>query len=131
MPRFEISFPDLPPSMNESRGGGYQGNRHAQHRVKKDLEGQLFVALMQGHVPRGLSRVTASAVLTFPTRRTRDPGNFRYMLEKALGDILKKQRYLEDDDESRFKFDDVTTAYEKGVRLTTVTLEVEADGGEW
>lgn len=122
--KFVISFPDLPESMNAKGGGGYKGNHYAQHRVKKSLEGQLFVALIQAKVPKRLSRVKATAVLTVPTRHRRDEGNYRYMLEKALGDILQTMNYLPDDDPEHFTFPELIFEYKKNVRNTAITLEV-------
>lgn len=81
--------------------------------------------LSNSKLPGNLTQVWASAVLTFPDKRKRDEGNFRFMLEKALGDILVTRGYLEDDDADRYSFQRLTFAEERGPKLTVLTLEVE------
>lgn len=120
----ELKIPgNLPPSMNSTRGAGAKGHWRAQHRAKQEWEGLIMVALLQAEVPRGLWSVEAKAVLTVPTRTRRDAGNFRFMLEKALGDTLVKCGYLPDDTPEHFTFPELTFEYEKGVKLTTIHLE--------
>ena len=52
---------------------------------------------MEQRVPRGLASVKAKATIRFKQRRRRDEGNFRALLEKALGDVLQAGGYLTDD----------------------------------
>ena len=76
-------------------------------------------------MPHPVERVHARAVLAFPTRRRRDEGNYRYALEKALGDALVAIGYLPDDTPDRFTFGDVTFA-KAPVTQTTLTIEWSA-----
>lgn len=59
---------------------------------------------MIAQVPRGLESVTATAELRFKQRRRRDEGNFRVILEKALGDALVEGGWLADDTADHFRF---------------------------
>lgn len=122
--KYELSLPDVPPSLNKfgSVGGG---TPWPYIRAKQKWEGMFSIALMQQAVPRGLARVIASATLTFKQKRRRDEGNFRFLLEKALGDTLTGGGWLADDTPDAFRFDRVTFNEERGDPLTIVTLEVE------
>lgn len=106
-----------PPSLNAIAG---RGNRWAFSRAKRQWQSDLATLLMVRAVPRGLIRVEASAVLTFPTRRRRDEGNFRVLLEKALGDALVEGGWLPDDTPEHFTFGAVTFAL--GHSRTAVAL---------
>jgi hypothetical protein len=68
---------DTPPSLNV-----VAGRRWDWAKAKRRWQSDLGLLLMAERLPRGLQRVEASAVLTFPTRRRRDEGNFRSLLEK-------------------------------------------------
>lgn len=59
---------------------------------------------MAKRVPRGLVKVEVSAVLTFPTNRRRDEGNYRTPLEKCIGDALVNGGWLRDDTPDAFTF---------------------------
>lgn len=96
-----------PPSLNQI---GYRSHWAVGRRHKRQWQNDLAVLLMARGVPRGLQRVEASAVLTFPTRRRRDEGNFRVLLEKALGDALVEGGWLPDDTAQHFTFGAVTFA---------------------
>jgi hypothetical protein len=121
---FQLSLHETPPSLNRFTGG----SRGPYHREKKKWQEQLGTALMVAKVPRKLSRVKASATVTFPVKRRRDEGNIRFLLEKALGDILVEGGWLPDDTPDAFTFGAVTVKIEKGKSLTTVDLEVEHGG---
>lgn len=118
---------NIPPSMNDP-AAGYRGNQYAGHRKKKEWEGLILVALMQAKVPAGDwgGKVTATAVLTVPNRIKRDQGNFRFLLEKALGDVLQTRGHIPDDGPDHFVFPELRFEHEKGVKRTTVLLEVTA-----
>ena len=47
-------------------------------------------------------------MLRFPARRRRDSGNYRVMLEKALGDALVEGGWLPDDTPEHYEFGGVT-----------------------
>ena len=104
-----------PPSLNV-----VAGHRWQWAKAKKMWQNDLALLLMAERLPRGLARVEASAVLTFPTRRRRDEGNFRALIEKSLGDALVEGRWLADDTPDRFSFGAVTFAL--GTPRTTIDL---------
>lgn len=118
---FRLELYETPPSLNRYAGGP----RGPYFRKKKEWQQQIGTALMVAGVPRGLSKVTATAVLTFPVRRRRDEGNLRFMLEKALGDMLVEGGWLPDDVGGVFEFSKLSFAPEPGEALTVIELEVE------
>lgn len=118
---FQLTLHETPPSLNRFTGGG----RGPYHRAKKQWQQQLGTALMVAGVPRGLRSVKANAVLTFPVKRRRDEGNLRFLLEKALGDILVEGGWLADDQGGDFEFGRLAFAEERGDPLTVIELEVE------
>lgn len=120
---YELSLPDVPASLNRV---GSRGRSHwAWTNEKKKWEGLIGIGLMQAKVPRGLMRVEATAILRFPTKRRRDEGNFRTMLEKALGDILVSGGWLPDDDPDCFSFRELSFDSDKGPAETRIRLKVE------
>lgn len=110
---------ETPPSLNVIAG---RGSRFAFAGAKRRWQTDLGLLLMAEALPRGLDRVEASAVLSFPTRRRRDEGNFRALLEKALGDALVEGGWLPDDTPDRFRFGAVTFA--TGPARTELELRV-------
>jgi hypothetical protein len=110
---------ETPPSLNVIAG---RGSRFAFANAKRRWQADLGLLLMAEAVPRNLERVEASAVLRFPTRRRRDEGNFRTLLEKALGDALVEGGWLPDDTPDRFSFGSVSFAH--GPTRTTLELRV-------
>lgn len=120
---YELSLPDVPPSLNAV---GSRGKSHwAFSNAKKKWEGMCFIALLEMKVPKGLERIEASAMLRFKSKRKRDEGNFRVLLEKALGDILVTGGWLEDDTPECYSFGTVEFDPERGDPLTLIRLEVQ------
>jgi hypothetical protein len=113
-----IAVEDVPPSLNAFGSG----NRWRFITEKKKWQHALVGALVEADAPRGLSKVRVEGKITFPDRRRRDQGNYRFMVEKALGDALTAIGVLEDDDWSRYSFGGLEAAYEKGVRRTELML---------
>jgi N6-adenosine-specific RNA methylase IME4 len=76
----------VPPSLNEVGG---RGGRTAFHRFKKLYQGlfeeQLMAEQARGTMPSRVDEVVARGLLVFTVRRDRDEGNYRTLLEKALG----------------------------------------------
>lgn len=102
-----LSAPGTPPSYNAAsmaRGAHWSAGR----KVKREWEETLGTALMVARVPRDVLRVEASAQLLFARRARRDSGNFRVLLEKALGDCLTAGGWLPDDTPDRYEFNAVT-----------------------
>lgn len=106
---------ETPPSLNR-----VAGRRWEWTKAKRRWQTDLGVLLMAERLPRGLQRVEASAVLTFPTNRRRDEGNYRSLLEKSLGDALVEGGWLDDDTPDYFAFNAVTFAL--GSARTTLDL---------
>lgn len=94
------------------------------HRIKKEWEGKLLAAMLKAKVPKGLSQVQATAHCRFKTSHKRDEGNFRWLLEKALGDALQLHGALDDDTVDEFTFPKLTIEPGKGKPRTVITLEV-------
>lgn len=120
---YELKLPGTPPSLNTTKG---QHWARAQ-KVKKEWEGMIYICLLEEHVPKDISRVQATATLYFTTERRRDEGNYRPVLEKALGDALQLG-WLDDDTPDKFRFGDidfvVNRQQPKSVR-TVIRLDVE------
>lgn len=95
-----------------------------QARIKRDIQREIEGELMAWRVPRRLSSVRATALLIFPLERRRDEGNYRSVLEKALGDALTNGGWLVDDTPDHFTFGELefqVTAGEPAVaRITLV-----------
>lgn len=112
----ELDIPELPPSMNDIVG---QGSRWRYTKSKKHW-GELLADLLP-RIDR-VESIYATGQLTFGRRGNRDQGNYRFMLEKALGDALQEVGILEDDQWNRYQFGDLTYAYEKDVQRTRLML---------
>lgn len=121
MPRATLSIPGTPPSLNQV---GYRSHWSVGRREKQKWEGFLAIALMEQRVPRGLKSVFASAELRFKQKRRRDEGNFRALLEKALGDVLQTG-WLPDDTPEYFRFGAVEFSAPCPEPLTIVHLDFE------
>lgn len=114
----ELVYRDTPPSLN---GMGLRGSHWKVTAAKKQWQQTLGLLLIESRLPRALTSVEASAVLRFPTRRRRDEGNFRWLLEKALGDALVPH-WIPDDTPDRYRFFGVEFDPETGPALTGVTV---------
>lgn len=114
---------DTPPSLNRV---GSRGSFREFARVKKRWEYDLWLLCTKRGRPK-CKHVQASAVLTFPTRRRRDEGNYRPMVEKALGDALQAAGWISDDTPDQFIFAELTFDPELGPNRTTITLYGELD----
>ena len=115
------SHPDhlgAPPSLNVFGSG----SQFLFQQKKKDWERVLTAKLEAASLPRPCARILVEAEAVFPDRSRRDQGNFRFLLEKALGDALTAGGWLEDDDWTRYEFGNLTYAYEKGVSATCLMI---------
>lgn len=117
--RTQLYYDDVPPSLNTI---GTRSDHWAVGKAKGRWQGIMEVLLLGSRLPRRQDVVHATASLRFPTRRIRDEGNFRWMLEKALGDALVVGGWLEGDDADRFTFGELTFEDEPGPPRTTVLL---------
>jgi hypothetical protein len=95
----QLLVPETPPSLNKL---GSRGSNFAWQREKKRWEGMCMISLLAERVPKKITAVRASATMGFKTNRRRDEGNFRYFLEKALGDVLQLG-WIPDDTPEHFR----------------------------
>ena len=123
MPRVSLRVPGTPPSFNAV---GLRSHWAVGRRHKLQWQEWLSIALMEQGVPRGLETVSATATLRFNQRRRRDEGNFRVILEKALGDALVEGRWLADDTPEHYRFGAVTLFAPVPQPETIVILEYAA-----
>jgi hypothetical protein len=98
--RATLSVPAVPPSLNQI---GYRSHWAVGRKAKQEWELWLLTVLLEQRVPKGLASVKASATIRFTQRRRRDEGNFRALLEKALGDVLQRG-WIEDDTTEHYRF---------------------------
>ena len=98
--RVALQIPAVPPSLNQI---GYRSHWAVGRKAKRDWEQWLSIALMEQRVPRGLKSVSATATIRFEQKRRRDEGNFRALIEKALGDVLQNG-WIEDDTPEHYRF---------------------------
>lgn len=120
MPAATLEIPGTPPSFNAI---GYRSHWAVGRRHKLQWQEWISTALMVEQVPRGLTSVTAAAEIRFKARRRRDEGNFRVILEKALGDALVEGGYLEDDTSEQFRFGALDLVAPADEPLTLVRLD--------
>jgi hypothetical protein len=109
----------VPPSLNV---GGSGQNHFTYQNTKKAWQAIMEKKLAETGLPRGLGRITVEGEMCFGDRADRDQGNFRYLVEKALGDMLEDQGYLENDAWARYEFGNLKYRYEKGVAYTKLML---------
>jgi hypothetical protein len=107
----------LPPSFNLLAGRTpqvYMGLKSAlqaiilKHLVSSDLE--------------QCSKIMVEGELTFPEPGNRDQGNFRVLLEKALGDALVEGGWIADDNWEMYEFGNLGYRVEPGVMRTRLLL---------
>jgi hypothetical protein len=97
------------------------GDTRAYLSMKKRLEA-VFAKRLRAAGLRPCGRIVVEGEATFPDRGRRDQGNFRVLLEKALGDALTAGGWLEDDDWTRYEFGGLAYRYEPGVSRTRLIL---------
>lgn len=114
-----FSYDDTPPSFNSV---GSRGGQQVFHRKKKEWQSIFETLLMSTGFPRDWQEMTVVVRLTFPEKRRRDEGNFRALLEKALGDALVNGRWIPDDTPEHFFFERVHFEQQTGKPKTTVEL---------
>ena len=119
--RATLSIPGTPPSFNAV---GFRTHWAIGRRHKQQWEQWLSIALLEQRVPRGLKSVRATATIRFKQRRRRDEGNFKPLLEKALGDVLQNG-WLPDDTPEHFRFGSVDLLAPVDRPETIVVLDYE------
>lgn len=114
-----VTYDDVPPSYNTFQRSHWS----KQARLKSTWQGTFEGLLVAAGLPRDrFASCEASAMLRFPTRTRRDEGNFKVMIEKALGDALVNGRWLPDDTHRHFRFTHAGFEEERGPRRTVLTL---------
>lgn len=90
--------------------------------AKKRWATVLTPLLEEAGMPKGLAGVMVEGEATFPDRAARDQGNYRVILEKALGDVLQEGGWITSDDWTRYSFGDLAYRYERGVSRTRLMI---------
>jgi len=111
-----------PDSFNVLASGAGSGNAMVYANLKANWQ-EIFTRLLdESGLPRGLKSVYVEGEITFPDHRDdRDQGNFRVIVEKALGDALEKGGWLPRDSWDHYEFGQLTKrerAGESAIRLT-------------
>lgn len=123
-----ITLDQTPPSLNRI---GARGNPRQFHRRKKGwqqlFEGELMLGSSSDVLPRRVDRVTVTGRLEFTTNRRRDEGNYRALLEKALGDALVNGGWLVDDTGDEFRFGELELEGGREQAQTILDLHWEID----
>lgn len=105
--------------------GGSGFNIHVFQGMKQAWQRRFFTLMTEAEVPSPLSRVTAEGMIVFPDRIGRDQGNFKFLIEKALGDALQEGGWLVDDEfypEPHYEFGGLVGKYVKDVAQTRIML---------
>lgn len=100
-----------PPSLNASGSGA---NHFAYQEAKKRWQAMLTGLLDLADLPKPCASILVEGQCCFPDLIRRDQGNFRYFIEKALGDALVTGGWLIDDDWDHYEFGGLARTYEKG-----------------
>lgn len=108
-----------PLSLNVAGSGG---NHFAYQAAKSAWQNRLHDLINDTGLPAGLARIVVEAEVCFPDRRRRDQGNFRYMLEKALGDALVAGGWIEKDTWTHYSFGGLERREDGGANRTRLTL---------
>jgi len=99
--------------------------------LKEQWEKALIAALDETELPKPCWSIMVEGEITFPAASgghagarggARDQGNFRFMLEKALGDALQQGGWLEDDNWDAYQFGNLSYRIEPGVSRTRLML---------
>ena len=88
-----------PPSMND---GGSGMDRMQFYELKRAWMRAIAIALAESGLERGLEAVNVEVLIGFDRYQERDEGNVRWMIEKALGDVLV-HGFLDDRPRSRLE----------------------------
>lgn len=108
-----------PQSLNVAGSGG---NHFAYQTAKHAWQERFAELLTAAGLPRDLAGVSVEGLVCFPDRHRRDQGNYRYLIEKALGDALVAGGWIEDDDWDRYSFGGLDYLYEKGESWTRLMV---------
>jgi hypothetical protein len=125
-PRFVIDVTRVPPSMNDN---AIRSHWRGFQKEKKSWQGEIEMLLMVERVKRGgYQRAVAGAFMQFAVRAARrDSGNYKGVVEKALGDALVNYGAIEDDDDKRYLFGGVEFLPDLGPPTTRIFLYLQPE----
>jgi hypothetical protein len=110
-----------PPSFNVWSGQGSTGTM-AYKGLKDQWQKLLLGLLLESPLGR-MTRVYVEGEITFPDAKSdRDQGNFRVLIEKALGDALVEGGYIRDDGWDQYQFGQLLMRLEPGESATRLML---------
>lgn len=107
---------------------GSRGGHHTYNAFKVAWQEVIAAQLETIGFPKGLyNSISAESLICFPKmpRVGRDQGNFRWLLEKCLGDALTLGGWIPDDSywpERHFEHGGLQMTYEPGVMYTRIML---------
>jgi hypothetical protein len=111
-----------PKSFNVLASGAGSGNFGVYDSMKSAWQA-IFLDLLKASGLEPCDSVFAEGEITFPDHREdRDQGNFRVILEKALGDALEEGGYLVSDNWDRYEFGQLSKREHPGESATRLTL---------
>lgn len=112
-----------PPSYNAiGTGRGTGGAAMVGANLLRTWKDILSGHLKESGLSKDLQVVYAEGQITFPTQGDRDQGNFRIIIEKALGDVLEGEGYIPNDSWDHYEFGNLTMRIEPGVSATRLVL---------
>lgn len=112
-----------PESFNVLASGGGSGNAMVYANQKANWQAIFTRLLEASELPRGLEAVYVEGEITFPDHRDdRDQGNFRVVIEKALGDALEKGGWVKRDSWDHYEFGQLTKRESPGESATRLVL---------
>jgi hypothetical protein len=118
-----------PASYNAVSGG--RGSSAAQMvgaSMKQAWEAMFLDLLRETDLPRDLAYVFVEGEIVFPDHREdRDQGNFRVIIEKALGDALERGGYVANDNWDHYEFGGLGKREVPGVSATRLILFPRVD----
>lgn len=98
------------------------------YRAAIDRWSEALGPLLDGSgLPRGLARVVAEGEVSFGDETERDQGNYRVIVEKALGDALVRGGFLPKDTWAFYEFGGLQRRDERGVSRTRLILFPSAE----
>lgn len=107
------------PSLNQF---GKNKSGFVYNDAKREWQ-KVWIALLFGAgLPTGLSRVYVEGRMSFGDNIQRDQGNFRYFLEKALGDALQQGGWLAGDHWGVFEFGQLSREDTPGEKWTELLV---------
>jgi hypothetical protein len=126
----DVAHFGAPPSYNAIGGGrGTGAAAMVGANLKQTWEGIFREALAKTALPKGLARVVVEGTIVFPTHGRRDQGNFRVVIEKALGDALVAGGWLSDDRWEMYEFGQLAMEVVPDVSATRLAIFPMTDRG--